>query len=103
MVNSVATVNSLLSQFQQVNTAIVNGTATGADVTDAQDQRNTILQSLSQQIGVTTSTASNNSMSIYTDSGVTLFDTTPRSVAMAATTTYTASATGAAVMSTACR
>ena len=97
MVNSVATINSLLSQFQQVNTAIVNGTATGADVTDAQDQRNTILQSLSQQIGVTTSTASNNSMSIYTDSGVTLFDTTPRSVAMAATTTYTASTTGAAV------
>ena len=97
MVNSVATINSLLSQFQQVNTAIVNGTATGADVTDAQDQRNTILQSLSQQIGVTTSTASNNSMSIYTDSGVTLFDTTPRSVTMAATTTYTASTTGAAV------
>ena len=97
MVTSVATVNSLLSQFQQVNTAIVNGTATGADVTDAQDQRNTILQSLSQQIGVTTSTASNNSMSIYTDSGVTLFDTTPRSVTMAATTTYTASTTGAAV------
>ncbi len=97
MAASVATVNSLLSQFQQVNTAIVNGTATGADVTDALDQRNTILQSLSQQIGVTTTTASNNSMSIYTDSGVTLFDTTPRSVAMAATTTFTAATTGAAV------
>jgi flagellar hook-associated protein 1 FlgK len=97
MVTSVATVNSLLSQFQQVNTAIVNGAATGADVTDALDQRNTILQSLSRQIGVTTATASNNSMSIYTDSGVTLFDTTPRSVTMAATTTYTASAAGAAV------
>jgi flagellar hook-associated protein 1 FlgK len=97
MVISVATVNSLLSQFQQVNTAIVNGTATGSDVTDALDQRNTLLQSLSQQIGVTTSTASNGSMSIYTDSGVTLFDTIPRSVSMAATTTYTASTTGAAV------
>ena len=35
MVNSVATINSLLSQFQQVNTAIVNGTATGADTSDA--------------------------------------------------------------------
>ena len=97
MVASVATVKSLLSQFQQVNTAIVNGTATGADVTDALDQRNTVLQSLSQQIGVTTATASNNSMSIYTDSGVTLFDTIPRSVTMAANTTYTASTTGAAV------
>ena len=36
-------------------------------------------------------------MSIYTDSGVTLFDTIPRSVSMAATTSLPASATGAAV------
>jgi flagellar hook-associated protein 1 FlgK len=98
MATSVATVNGLLSNFQQVNSQIVSGTATGADVTDALDRRNTILQQLSQQIGVTTTTASNGSMSIYTDSGVTLFDTTARSVSMTPTTTYTASTTGAAVM-----
>jgi flagellar hook-associated protein 1 FlgK len=97
MVNAVATVNGLLSDFQQVNTQIVSGTATGADITDALDRRNTILQSLSQQIGVATTTASNGAMAIYTDSGVTLFDTTARSVTMAPTTTYTASTTGAAV------
>ena len=97
MVNSVATINSLLAQFQTVNTAIVKGTATGADTSDLLDQRNTILQSLSQQIGVTTTTSSNGSMSIYTDSGATLFDSTPRSVTMTPTTTYTASTTGAAV------
>ena len=97
MVNSVATINSLLAQFQDVNTAIVKGTATGADISDALDQRDTILQSLSRQIGVTTTTNGNGSMSIYTDSGATLFDTTPRSVTMSPTTTYTASTVGAAV------
>jgi len=98
MVNSVTTINSLLAQFQQVNKTIVNGTATGADVTDALDQRSTILQSLSKQIGVTTTTAPNGSMSIYTDSGVVLFDVVPRSVTMTPTTTYSASTVGAAVM-----
>jgi flagellar hook-associated protein 1 FlgK len=97
MANSVATINKLLAQFQQVNMAVVNGTANGADISDALDQRNTILQSLSQQIGVTTTIAGNGSMAIYTDSGVTLFETSPRSVSMAATTTYTASTAGAAV------
>jgi flagellar hook-associated protein 1 len=97
MVNSVATINSLLARFQDVNTAIVKGTATGADISDALDQRDTILQSLSRQIGVTTTTNGNGSMSIYTDSGATLFDTTPRSVTMSPTTTYTASTVGAAV------
>ncbi len=97
MVQSVATINSLLSQFQTANTTIINGTASGADISDALDQRNTILQSLSQQIGITTTTSSNGSMSIYTDSGVTLFDTTARSVTMAPTTTYSASTVGAAV------
>lgn len=97
MVQSVATINSLLAQFQTVNTTIVNGTATGADITDAIDQRNTILQSLSKQVGVNTTTSSNGSMAVYTDSGVTLFDTTARSVTMAPTTTYTASTVGASV------
>ena len=87
MVASVATINALLSQFQQVNTAIVNGTASGADITDALDQRDTILKSLSQQIGVTTNTSSNGSMAIYTDSGATLFETSARTVTMTPTTT----------------
>ncbi len=97
MAISVATINKLLAQFQQVNTTIINGTATGADISDALDQRGTILQSLSQQIGITTTTSANGSMSIYTDSGATLFDTLPRNVTMTPTTTYTPSTVGAAV------
>lgn len=54
---SVQTINALLAQFQTANAQIVNGTATGADVTDAQDTRNNILAQLAQQIGITTTTA----------------------------------------------
>ena len=95
---SVQTINSLLSQFQSVNTQIVNGTATGADVTDAQDSRDNILSQLAQQIGITTISNANGSMSIYTDSGVTLFQGgVARSVTFTPTTTYTAATTGNAV------
>lgn len=94
---SVSTINSLLSQFRDVNTTIVNGAATGADISDALDQRDTILQSLSKEIGVTTTTDATGSMSIYTDSGATLFNVVPRSVTMTPTNTYSASTVGAAV------
>ncbi|MCW2284650.1 flagellar hook-associated protein 1 FlgK [Rhodoblastus acidophilus] len=97
MATSVGTINTLLTQFQSVNSVIVQGTASGADITDALDERDTILQSLSKEIGITTVGNSNGSMSIYTDSGVTLFETTPRDVSMQATTAYSASTTGAAV------
>jgi len=94
---SVKTINSLLQQFQTVNNEIVQGTATGADVTDAQDSRDNILKQLSQQIGITTITSSNNSVNIYTDSGVTLFQTTPRTVSFTPTSTFTSGSTGNAV------
>ncbi len=73
MATAVTAINSLLSQFQATNQQVVSGTAAGADVTNAQDQRDSILQQLSQQIGVSTTVGSNGSMSIYTSSGVTLF------------------------------
>jgi flagellar hook-associated protein 1 FlgK len=97
MVNSVANINKLLLRFQDVNNTIVKGTASGADISDALDQRDSILQNLSNEIGITTTTGSNGSMAIYTDSGATLFDTVPRSVTMTATTTYSALTVGAAV------
>jgi flagellar hook-associated protein 1 FlgK len=98
MASSVSSINTLLSQFQTVNNTIVSGLQSGADVTDAEDSRDNILSQLSQQIGVSTVTSANGSMSIYTDSGVTLFQTTARSVTFAATPTLTAGATGNAVM-----
>ncbi len=94
--SSVNTINGVLSQFQQVNDTIVNSPP-GADLTDLQDQRDTLLQQLSSQVGITTVARANNDMAIFTDSGVTLFDKTPRSVTFTPTASYSASTQGNAV------
>jgi flagellar hook-associated protein 1 FlgK len=98
MAQSVTTINSLLGQFQTLNNTIVTGLQSGADVTNAQDSRDNILSELSQQVGISTVTNSNGSMSIYTDSGVTLFQNTARTVTFTATPTLTDGATGNAVV-----
>jgi flagellar hook-associated protein 1 FlgK len=94
---SVSTINTLLAQFQTVNQQIVAGTASGADVSGAQDSRDSILTQLSSQIGITTATTSNGGMSISTDSGVVLFDQIPRQVSFTPTTAFSAATTGNAV------
>ena len=97
MASSVATINSLLGQFQTANDAVVSGLASGADVAKAEDTRDSLVAQLAQQIGVTTSTASNGTMSIFTDSGVTLFQNTARTVAFAATSSYADGVAGSPV------
>jgi flagellar hook-associated protein 1 FlgK len=94
---SVGNINNLLAQFKTVNTTIVNAAQSGADVTDAMDQRDSILSQLSKEIGITTSSRANNDMVIYTDSGATLFETNARAVTFQPTTSYTATTTGNAV------
>jgi flagellar hook-associated protein 1 FlgK len=97
MTTSVSTINSLLSQFTAANNAVVTGLQTGADVASAEDTRDSIVTQLSRQIGVSTITAANGSESIYTDSGVTLFQTTPRAVSFTPTATLVDGANGAPV------
>ena len=55
------------------------------------------LTQLAQQIGVSTVTAANGSQFIYTGSGVTLFQDTPRAVSFTATPTLVDGANGASV------
>ena len=74
---AVTKVNSLLTQFQTVNNNIVSGLSAGSNIGALQDQRDQILTQISQQIGISTSTNLNGSESIFTDSGVTLFQVTP--------------------------
>ena len=62
--NSVSTINDLLSQFAQANSAAVSATIAGTDATGALDQRDGILQQLSSQIGITTVTRANNDVAI---------------------------------------
>jgi flagellar hook-associated protein 1 FlgK len=97
MASSVSTINSLLAEFQTANDSVVSGLAGGDDVASAEDTRDSIITQLAQQIGVTTTTASDGSMSIYTDSGVTLFQSTARTVSFTPTSTYADGVIGSAV------
>jgi flagellar hook-associated protein 1 FlgK len=95
--SSVSTINSLLNQFTAANNAVATGLRTGADVSSAEDTRDSIVTQLAQQIGVSTTTAANGSESIYTDSGVTLFQDTPRTVSFTPTPTLVDGGNGNAV------
>jgi flagellar hook-associated protein 1 len=92
--SSVSNLNKLLSNFQDVNNQVVNGTRAGADVSDLLDQRDSILKQMSSIIGVTTMTRSDNDMVILTDGGTTLFDKTARTVSFQPTGAFDASTTG---------
>ena len=97
LATAVSTVNSLLAQFQTANTAVVSDTLMGTDATDAIDSRNTILQSLSSEIGINTVDAGNGGLAIYTDGGATLFQGTARTVAFTPTAAFASGTVGGAV------
>ena len=90
-------VNSLLTEFEAANKAIVKGSQSGADITDQLDTRDRILSQLSEEIGISVATRPNNDMVIYTDGGVTLFETVPRTVSMAPSFALGAGTSGNAV------
>src|ERR1700727_214216 len=52
MASSVNTINSLLNQFAAANNTVVTGLQTGANVSSAEDTRDSIVTQLAQQIGV---------------------------------------------------
>ena len=97
MASAVTGLNDLLADFEAVNSAIVAGTHAGADVTDKLDTRDRLLSQISEIIGVNAVTRGGNDMVIYTDSGVTLFETTARSVTFAPSPGLGAAQTGNAV------
>jgi flagellar hook-associated protein 1 FlgK len=94
---SIDRINTLLSEFETVNTQIARGTITGADVTDFLDQRDELLANLSNEVGIRTLVRENNDMAIYTDSGVTLFDRSARKVEFDRTVNMTPGVAGNAV------
>jgi flagellar hook-associated protein 1 len=97
MATSVDSLNSLLADFEAVNSEIVIGTHSGADVTDKLDTRDKLLSQISELIGVNMVTRGDNDAVLYTDSGVTLFETTARPVTFVASTGLNAASTGSAV------
>jgi flagellar hook-associated protein 1 FlgK len=91
---SVDSINELLAKFAAVNKEIVKGSTDGTDITDQLDARDELVRSLSQEIGVRSVSRANNDMTLYTDSGLTLFDTVARVVSFQPTTTMSPGATG---------
>ncbi|MDH7786833.1 flagellar hook-associated protein 1 FlgK [Ochrobactrum sp. 19YEA23] len=95
---SVANINDLLSKFEQVNKDVISGTRAGRDVSDALDQRDAFLKQISGELGITTMTRGDNDMVIFADNGVTLFETTARTVTFAPSGSLTAGTAGNAVL-----
>ncbi|SNY92149.1 flagellar hook-associated protein 1 FlgK [Cohaesibacter sp. ES.047] len=98
LADSVTTINTLLSDFEAVNNEVVRGTNSGNDITSALDQRDQIVLELSEFMGVRAETRGSNDMIITTDSGVMLFETTPREVKFEQKTTFVAGASGNALL-----
>ena len=96
--STVERLNSLLAQFETVNRAIVDGTRSGADVTDQLDNRDRLLVAISEEMGIRTITRPDNDIAIFTDSGVTLFDTKARPITFERTLIYTPATVGNAVV-----
>ncbi|MBZ9670563.1 flagellar hook-associated protein FlgK [Mesorhizobium sp. ES1-3] len=94
---AVKDLNSLLNQFQDANTAVMSGTRSGTDVSDALDQRDALLKKIANYIPVSTFTRGDNDMVITTGDGTTLFETIPRAVSFAPSSGYAAGAAGNAV------
>jgi flagellar hook-associated protein 1 len=95
--DSVTRLNTLLGRFETINIEIVKGTRVGADVTDYLDQRDALLASISEEVGIRTVSRENGDMAVFTDSGVTLFDVKARSVTFDRTLIYAPGTTGNAV------
>lgn len=97
MGESVGKVNTLLSQFKIVNDAIVRGSGTAAELNDNLDERDRVLKLLSEELGIRTMTRANNDIAIYTEGGVTLFETSARRVAFTPAGAFAPGVTGGGV------
>ncbi|MFB2549650.1 flagellar hook-associated protein FlgK [Ensifer soli] len=95
--NDVAELNRLLSEFEKVNNRIKGMTVSGADTSDAMDDREKLLKQMSEIVGISTVGRANNDTVIYTSDGIVLFETTPRQVSFSPTVAFNAATTGGAV------
>lgn len=89
--------NKLLAQFEQANKAVVTAAAAGTDGNNALDTRESLLKQISGIVGISTATRDNNDMSIYTNGGITLFESTARPVTFDSTAGYDATTVVGAV------
>jgi flagellar hook-associated protein 1 FlgK len=94
---AVADLNNLLNSFDQANRTIVAGNQTGADVSDAEDQRDGLLKQISQYVSISAIKRDNGDMMLVTSDGATLYETVPRTVTFDPVAGYDATTTGNAI------
>ncbi len=83
LANSVSQLETLLSDFERVNQAVVSGTMLGNDVTDQIDERNGLLRQMSELIDIQQTTRDNNDMVLFAANATTLFERLPRKISLA--------------------
>lgn len=86
--HSVGKLNDMLAQLEQVNTQIVNGTRMGADVFDSMDMRDTLLNDISKEIGISVVQREHNDVIVMASNGLLLFEGKPRSVSFQQTPAF---------------
>lgn len=91
---AVKELNTLLSQFKQVNDEVVGGTRAGRDINDALDKRDSLLKQISDYIPISAISRSDNDVMIVTGDGTTLFETIPRHVSFMPTAGFDAATIG---------
>ncbi|MBN9251387.1 MAG: flagellar hook-associated protein FlgK [Mesorhizobium sp. 61-13] len=95
--NAVGQLNDLLVQFEGANKAIISGTRSGTDVSDALDKRDALLKKIAEYVPISTYTRGDNDMVVTTADGTMLFETVPRSVSFTPSPGYGPTTTGATV------
>ena len=97
---SVTTINNTLDTLATLNNEIVKADPDDAATAQLEDQRNTALQTLSQQMGIQYYVDDDNAVHVYTDSGAILLGSTAHHLSYTATsdigsqTTYPGSISG---------
>lgn len=71
---AVSTVNSALRQIEALNRQLAIRTGTGQDATELEDQRDRLLDTISEQVGIHYFTRDSNELVVMTTGGVTLLD-----------------------------
>lgn len=95
--NSVGRINGLLTKFEAANQEVMRGYALGSDISDSLDARDALISQLSEEMGVQIVEREGGDLALYTDSGVPLFDRSPRKVSFQPTSAFGPSTVGNAV------
>jgi flagellar hook-associated protein 1 FlgK len=80
--DQVGQLNEYLVAFEKVNNVVIGQVANGKDAGDALDKRDSLLKSIAEIVGISTTTRDNMDTLIYTTDGSVLFETSPRKVTL---------------------